>query len=981
MSTFWEELFPGIDKPSDVKEAIKLIEDFQKAYSDLIKQTNDLKTKYTKNINEVVKTTEELDKAIDNLSPASAKGREQINKMSKAADEAAKEYDDLNKNIVTLEGTIGQLTKEQEEYNKSAEKTLKTNKDLEKAQKRLAKLNSDEAAEIAKVNVQIRERRKELKEQAEETLNVVKTQSLFSKNQDRIAEALENTGGAAGNAVGGVKAFGAQLKALLANPIVLILAAIVGTLALLTKAWQKSAAGAQFFAKAGAFVEGIMSSLVGIADSLVKSLVKVFDDPIGSLQEFGTFLLNNIINRFKAIIDIVGIAGKAIGQLIDRDLDGLKESALEAGQALIQMQTGLDPDQQKKIAEGFAEIANQVNETASAFIQLEEAQRAVRKENRILQKEVENLITQEEVLLSIRDDATKSFAEREAASQLAAQAIEERAQREQKIAKNNLDLINAELRIRKANGEAVEDLLDSQLNAYTAFVASEREYTLAVRENEKERDQLRQDRLERDLDILIDGFDNQKTVNERVIADDRRVLAERRKVFDETRKLSENSFAQQIATIQLFTDEYVNANDLLATSDATVLNEKIRQLGLSEIIEGRLLEIIRERRIVTQDLADIERELTEEENNRLQATTQADLDRIAARKAIAVETRDFSIRAVNERVDAEIAAEEARTQALLDQEGLLAQEREQIAKDSEDKITEIRENGARDRTEIIEQEIGRVFELGEAVIGFFSALNERRNLEDQERLERIEEQRERDLAGAENNAALQEAINEQADRKKKEIERRQAIRARKLAIAEKAATVTGIILNTALAISKVLGQSGLFGLPLVPIVAGIGAIQLATALAQPLPPIPQFAEGTSNAPGGLAIVGEEGREMVITPSGKVGLTGGKAHLMDVPQGSTILTNAITENILKQTSENNESDSDSIKSAIIQGKTSVIANEMRKHHRQEGQALLEGLKRVFDNKPIQEIKFRHGQLVSDLVKGSTTIRNWKDKNSD
>ena len=80
--------------------------------------------------------------------------------------------------------------------------------------------------------------------------------------------------------------------------------------------------------------------------------------------------------------------------------------------------------------------------------------------------------------------------------------------------------------------------------------------------------------------------------------------------MQDTRKLSDASFEKQIQTIQKFTGIAVDANELIGESDAVVLNEKIRALGLSEIIEGRLLEIVRDRKSANQELADSEIELS-----------------------------------------------------------------------------------------------------------------------------------------------------------------------------------------------------------------------------------------------------------------------------------------------------------------------------------------------------------------------------------
>ena len=56
-------------------------------------------------------------------------------------------------------------------------------------------------------------------------------------------------------------------------------------------------------------------------------------------------------------------------------------------------------------------------------------------------------------------------------------------------------------------------------------------------QNAEVRRQILQDQVELELDILIDSFDNQKTINERVIADTRNTIEERKKPFKKTEQL------------------------------------------------------------------------------------------------------------------------------------------------------------------------------------------------------------------------------------------------------------------------------------------------------------------------------------------------------------------------------------------------------------------------------------------------------------
>lgn len=81
---------------------------------------------------------------------------------------------------------------------------------------------------------------------------------------------------------------------------------------------------------------------------------------------------------------------------------------------------------------------------------------------------------------------------------------------------------------------------------------------------------------------------------------------------------------------------------------------------------------------------------------------------------------------------------------------------------------------------------------------------------------------------------------------------------------DKAAAIAAVILNTAVAVSNAL-KALPFSLPDVIFAAAQGAIQLAAAIATP---IPSYADGTDDHPGGVARYGEDGAEAVILPGGK-----------------------------------------------------------------------------------------------------------------
>ena len=143
------------------------------------------------------------------------------------------------------------------------------------------------------------------------------------------------------------------------------------------------------------------------------------------------------------------------------------------------------------------------------------------------------------------------------------------------------------------------------------------------------------------------------------------------------------------------------------------------------------------------------------------------------------------------------------------------------------------------------------------------------------------------LEAAGNNAEAQAIIAEEGERKERELLQRRAE-------TEKKQALFNIALNTAAAIVAQLVAPPPVNFAAAAAVAAIGAVQLAIAASQP---IPQFAEGTEDAPGGLAWVGEKGPELIDTPDGKTYLSPGVPTLIDLPKHSEVKTAKETEEAL------------------------------------------------------------------------------------
>ena len=92
---------------------------------------------------------------------------------------------------------------------------------------------------------------------------------------------------------------------------------------------------------------------------------------------------------------------------------------------------------------------------------------------------------------------------------------EKAAQLEKDPAQQRFNRLERELDMKRKNGLLTDELAEQEKQAKMELIDADNALALVTLENEKQRSELKQDRLERDLDILIDGFDNVKTINEK----------------------------------------------------------------------------------------------------------------------------------------------------------------------------------------------------------------------------------------------------------------------------------------------------------------------------------------------------------------------------------------------------------------------------------------------------------------------------------
>lgn len=186
-------------------------------------------------------------------------------------------------------------------------------------------------------------------------------------------------------------------------------------------------------------------------------------------------------------------------------------------------------------------------------------------------------------------------------------------------------------------------------------------------------------------------------------------------------------------------------------------------------------------------------------------------------------------------------------------------------------------------------------ELGGLFFDLFTNQIEREKNAIQDEIDLLEAKKQKDIEVANqsitNAAERADAIaiiEARAAAKRQQLELKQRQLDQQKARFDKARTIAEIVQSTSLAVVNALTQVKTLGpgaIVLASIIGAIGAVQIARALAQP---IPKYKDGTKNHPGGLAIVGDGGKsEGIELPDGTIYKTPATATVVDMPKGSKV----------------------------------------------------------------------------------------------
>lgn len=226
----------------------------------------------------------------------------------------------------------------------------------------------------------------------------------------------------------------------------------------------------------------------------------------------------------------------------------------------------------------------------------------------------------------------------------------------------------------------------------------------------------------------------------------------------------------------------------------------------------------------------------------------------------------------------------------------------------QNRVAKNEQDTKKQRISAAQEVLQNTMEAANAAADLASAIFDRQMQDLDEKSEKNQEAHDAEIENIERLEESGAISKEEAESRKRSAERKTKIEEERIAKEkaalqlkqaklEKAMNIMQIVMNTATAIMRCWSDGGPFaGAPLAAMVGAIGALQLAAAIAQPLP---KYKDGTAYHPGGPAIVGDGGKvEGIILPNGKTFLTPDVPTMINLPRGAEVIPDAMRSSVFE-----------------------------------------------------------------------------------
>jgi len=331
------------------------------------------------------------------------------------------------------------------------EKTINLNVDSKKATKGLKDLEKG----IDGVNKEVKETSKST-QSMNTTLDQVTGGAVTKFNKFK---------GAIGSVTTGFKSL---RVAIIATGIGALLIAVVA----LGQAFTRSEEGQNKFAKILGVIGSVTGNLLDLLADLGENIISVFENPKQALIDFKNLIVENITNRFEAIIDTLGFLGSAFKKVFSGDFTGALEDAKKAGSSYIDSVTGVK-NSIDKASESVKNFTKEIVDDANAAAKIADQRANAEKKARDL---IVERAEAERKIAELREKAVNKdkFTAQERIKFLeeAGRVSDELAAKEVQVAKLRLEAKQTENALTKSNKDDLNEA--AQLEASVIQLETQR---------------------------------------------------------------------------------------------------------------------------------------------------------------------------------------------------------------------------------------------------------------------------------------------------------------------------------------------------------------------------------------------------------------------------------------------------------------------------------------------------------------------------
>jgi hypothetical protein len=583
-----------------------------------IKDLNQKAANLTKSINEIKKQQKELKDSGQENSVQFQENASKLRELQKEYSNTTKQIDLVTAANNAAEGSYEQLLRQQQIAQtqlKLLEGTLKRNEDgtFALTEEYIRQKEEVEAAKNAIIQFDqgIKDGRTNVGNYTASIKDAIAGTGILGQS---LGGAAEKFSGLTGPIKAANLGFGSLRAAIISTGI----GAFIVLLGSLVTYFTKTNEGAKKLAQGMAFLEGIVGVLTDkigqFGGAVFDTIKKAFTDPVQTIKDFGQAIIDNVLNRFRAL----GLAGKAIVKILQGDL---KNGFYDLTNAVAQFGTGIENpiDKLKRLGEEIANVGSQALEAGKKAAELQaQLQRLITIERELSTANAKRR-AEAELLIKVADDTTASEERRMEALVKANALLEESAKKELDLKRAML----ANLEARNALSDSSEEDLQKEADLRNEIIEAEKTYIV-----------LRQDNNNK-INALLDEQrkkreEEAKAEMERIKALDLAELAlslsrQQRRAKEANDRANDPSLSpeERIKALQDANQAEVNAeidknaalleNDSLAAAERTMIEEeqKANLLDINKKYYGQIAELEKAKK----ELEDSDRKRTVKETS------------------------------------------------------------------------------------------------------------------------------------------------------------------------------------------------------------------------------------------------------------------------------------------------------------------------------------------------------------------------------